>query len=252
MEPAQNVVVDITLPSNVSFVDASGETAACDSGVGTVSCQLGDVAGGGATSIALTTDAVAVGAGIFEATVSASADDQPDNNQDTFQLTVDPAADPAVSLVVNAPAAAQVMLNGSATVSTTLENRSSLGATGVTLSVSLGAGLRADSATWSIGACSVAAQQIDCQAGNFDAQSDSTLNIGVTGLTAGTWTYTVALASAEADLDPADNSIQGSVTVESPSGGGGDSGGKQDSGGGGFSWLFLLLLGWRAHYASRR
>ena len=95
--------------------------------------------------------------------------------------------------------------------------------------------------------------EIDCQAGNFAGQSDSTLRIGVTGLTAGTWTYTVVLASAEAELDPADNSIQGSVTVESPSGGGGgDSGGKQDSGGGGLSWLFLLLLGWRAHNASRR
>jgi hypothetical protein len=213
---------------------------------------LGDVAGSGATSIALTADAVAVGTGVFEATVSANADDQPNNNQATFQLTVDPAVDPAVDLVVNAPASAQVMLNASATVSATLENRSSLSATGLTLSVSLGAGLRADSATWSIGSCSVAAQQIDCQAGNFAGQSDSTLRIGVTGLTAGTWTYTVVLASAEAELDPADNSIQGSVTVESPSGGGGDSGGKQDSGGGGLSWLFLLLLGWRAHYASRR
>jgi hypothetical protein len=84
----------------------------------------------------------------------------------------------------------------------------------------------------------VAAQQIDCQAGQFDAQSSSTLGLSVTGLTTGSKNYTVALASAEPDANPSDNSVDASVTVNSASG----SGSSNDSGGGSFSVMFLWLL----------
>jgi hypothetical protein len=231
-EVAQNVVVDVTLPGIVSFIDASGGSATCSSGAGPVSCQLGDVAGGSVTTIAVTADTVAVGAGSLTATVTADADDRPGNNQDSVQLTVDP----AVNLAINAPSDRQVTQDQSTTVSTTLDNLSSLNATNVTLSIALDAGLRADTATWSIGTCNVTAQQIDCQANQFNGQSSSNLSVGVTGLAAGNQRYTVTLGSTEADADPANNSAEGSVRVSSPSGS------KDEEGGGSFGWIFLLLL----------
>jgi hypothetical protein len=232
-ELAQNVVVDITLPANVSYIDASGGSATCASGAGTVSCQLGDVAGGSATTIAITADTDTVGVGSVTASVTADADDVPGNNQDSVQLTVDP----AVNLVINAPADRQVIQDQSTTVSTTLDNLSPMDATNVTLSIALDAGLRADTATWSIGTCNVTAQQIDCQANQLNGQSSASLSVGVTGLTTGNKSYTVTLAADETDADRADNSAQGSVRVNSPNGGSND-----DEGGGSFGWLFLLLL----------
>jgi uncharacterized repeat protein (TIGR01451 family) len=236
---AINVAVDITLPTNVSFVSATASSGSCANGAGTVNCQLGDIPGISGRTVTVTTTAAAVGAGTFDATVTADFDERPGNNQDSVQLTVDP----AVELVINTPTAAPVLVDQSTAISAVLENRSILDATGVTLTISLNSGLRADSASWSIGSCTVAAQQIDCQTAIFSSQSNSTLNIGVTGLTAGAQGYTVTLSSNEAEADPANNSVNGTVTVNSPA---------ADSGGGAIGVPFLWLLGLAAFLTRRR
>jgi uncharacterized repeat protein (TIGR01451 family) len=236
--PAINVEVDITLPATVSFVSATPSSGSCTNGAGTVNCQLGDIPGVSGRTVTLTTTAAAVGVGTFDATVVADFDERPGNNQDSVQLTINP----AVNLVINTPAAAPVLLDQSTTISAVLENRSILDATGVILSISLNSGLQADSASWSIGSCTVAAQQIDCQTATFSSQSNSTLSIGVTGLTAGAQGYTVTLSSNEAEADPANNSVNSTVTVNDP-----------NSGGGGTTGLpFLLLLGWASFLTRRR
>ena len=239
-EPAVDVNTDITLPGNVSFIAASSSTATCTNGSGVVSCAFGDIAGSTATTVTVSADTTAVGVGSFDATVSAASDDNAGNNQASALLTVDP----AVSLVVNVPAQAQVNLNQGTTISATLENRSILDATAVTATVTLGAGLRADSATWSIGSCTIAGQQVDCVATQFDNQSNATMSLGLTGISSGTKSYTIALAAVEAEADPADNSVDGSVRVVD--------GSKDDSGGGGVGLLLLALLGWSAHRTRRR
>ncbi|MFQ6007008.1 MAG: zinc-dependent metalloprotease family protein, partial [Woeseia sp.] len=196
---ATNVQADITLPGNVSFVSASASSGSCTEGAGTVTCVLGDVPGTSGQTVTVSTLTTAVGIGTFNASVTADFDERPGNNQDSVQLTVDPAVD----LIVNAPAAARITLNGSTTISARLENRSALDASGVTVGVSLGTGLRADSANWSIGSCTVTAQQVDCQTASFANLSTSIVNLGVTGLTAGVRTYSITLSSTEADTDPA-------------------------------------------------
>lgn len=241
-EVAQNVIVDVTLPGIVSFINASGGSAACSSGAGTVSCQLGDVAGDSATTIAVTADTVAVGVGSFTATVTADADDRTGNNQDTVQLIVDP----AVNLVINAPSDRGVTRDQSTTITTTLDNLSSLVATNATLSIALDAGLQADTATWTIGTCTVTPRQVDCQANQFDGQSSSSLSLGVTGLMTGNQHYTVTLGSDEADADPANNSVEGNVRVSSPAGS------NSGEGGGSFGWIFLLLLAAASIMAKQR
>ncbi len=236
---AINVEVDITLPTNVSFVSATATSGSCTNGAGTVNCQLGDIPGLSGRTVTVTTTAAAVGAGTFDATVTADFDERPGNNQDSVQLTVNPAVD----LVINTLTAAPVLVDQSTAISAVLENRSILDATGVTLTISLNNGLRADSASWSTGSCTVTAQQIDCQTATFSSQSNSTLNIGVTGLTAGAQGYTVTLSSIEADADPANNSVNGTVTVNSP---------DTSSGGGAIGMPFLWLLGLSAFLTRRR
>ena len=164
----------------------------------------------------------------MSATVTADVDERLSNNQESLQLTVNPAVD----LIVNTPIAASIQLGETTSISVVLENASILEATGVTLTVSLSGGLRADSATWSIGSCTVTAQQIDCQATSFAAQSSSMLNVGVTGTSTGSKNYTVALSSDEVDADPANNSVNSTVKITSP----------KDEGGGATGPMFLYLL----------
>ena len=235
---ATNVAADITLPNNVTLVSATASSGSCSSGAGTVNCQLGDIPGLSGRTVTLTTTASAVGVGILDATVTSDFDERPGNNQATVQFSVDPAVD----LAVNSPPASTINLDQSTTINAVLENLSILDATGVTLSIAFNNGLRADSASWSIGSCTVAAQQVDCQAANFASQSSSTLSVGVTGLTAGIRGYIVTLSSSEVDTDTVNNSVNATVTVNDPS----------DEGGGGvvgLSVLWLLLL---AALVSRR
>jgi uncharacterized repeat protein (TIGR01451 family)/MYXO-CTERM domain-containing protein len=224
---ATNVNATITLPNNTSLVSAAASIGSCTDVGGAVDCVIGTVDGSSTASVTLTSDTTAVGFDTFDATVTADIDERSENNQDSALLTVNP----AVNLVVNAPPARQINVNQSTTVSATLNNTSILDATGVTLSISLSAGLRADSASWSIGTCTVTTSQVDCVAASFDAQSSSTLSVGVTGTTEGGKNVSVSLASIEADADPSNNSANATVNV-----------GTVEESGGGVAGLWLLSL----------
>jgi hypothetical protein len=139
------------------------------------------------------------------------------------------------SLVVNTPATTVVFIDASTTVTTTLENLSILQATNLSLSVSLDSGLQADTASWTIGTCTVTAQQIDCQANSLDAQSSSTLSITATAMSTGLKDVAISLSSAEADANPSNNSASGSVNVVTPRD-------EDDGGGGTTNPLFLLVI----------
>jgi hypothetical protein len=244
-ELAESVTADVTLPAELAFVSAASAAAGCMSGAGTVSCDFGDVQGGAAATIDITVDAVATGTGSLDVNVAAVADDRLANNSDTLLLTVDPAVD----LVVNAPAAAEVTLNSSTTISATLENRSPLQATGVTLAIDLAAGLEATAASWSIGSCTVAAARVDCQANAFAGQSNSDFSLTVRGVSSGTRTVTYSLGSAEAEANAADNSANGTVNVNMPVSSGSSGGG---GGGGSLGWPLVWLLAGAAVLGRRR
>ncbi len=230
---ATNVVVDVSVPANVEFVSASSSTGSCSSGGGIATCNIGTVAGNSAASVTVSVRATAAGTDSLVATVGADADADPDNNQATAQLTVEP----AVNLTGTVSAAGQVTINQALTVSATLENLSVLDATTVALGISLDEGLRADGASWPLGSCNIAAQQIDCEADRFANQSTSTLEIRVTGVAVGAQNFTVTLASAEADSDPSDNSFQGTITVRALV-----SDGNSDGGGGAMGAIFVCLI----------
>ena len=235
-QAATNVVIDITLPNNVTFLSAAASAGMCSNGAGSVNCQLGTVSSGTTTTVTVSTIASSVGTGAFDAIVSADADDNPGNNQASVQVTVTAAVD----LVITAPAATQLLLGQSTTVTVPVQNTAVLDATGVALTVTLDAGLRADAASWTIGSCSVSTQQVDCQASSFPNQSAATITLELTGTAAGQQNYSVALTSAEADRDTSNNNSNGMVTVNSP----GSGAGGEDSGGGNSGFAFLSALLW--------
>jgi hypothetical protein len=231
---ASNVVADITLPANVELVTASGSTATCTDGAGTVSCELANLAGGSAATVTVSANTIATGAGVFEAVVSAEADDDDSNNAASVQVTVDPAVD----LVANAPLSASVEVGRTANVAVIIDNESTLAATGVTLAIELEAGIRATAASWPAGSCTVADQQVDCSAASLDGLSTATLRLDVVGEVRGMHSVTVTAASAETDADSANNTASGSVRVTEAA-----SGNADDGGGGGVGFPFLGMLG---------
>ena len=229
---ATDVVADFTLPA-VLFLDSVSSTSGnCSSGAGTVSCQLGTIAGQGSETLTLSVTPVAVGSGTLRASVSTSGiDERSANNQDSLPLTVNPAVD----LVVNAPANSPAFIDARTTVTVRLENRSNLDASAVTLSVTLASGLQANSASWPLGSCSVSARQIDCQADRFAAQSSASLSIDATAVTLGLQNVSASISAAEADADTSNNSASRGINVVEPQA-------ESDNGGGGATSPLILCL----------
>jgi MYXO-CTERM domain-containing protein len=179
--------------------------------------------------VTLTSDTVAVGSGTFSASVSAQFDDDDTNNLSSLTLTVDP----AVNLSVTPPSSQQLSIDRSTGLTALLENTSILDATGVTLSITVSSGLRLDSASWPLGACTVSDTRVDCEGASFPALSNSALSLGVTALTDGSKTISFSMSSVEDDADPANNTASATVNVAPPQ--------EESSGGGAGLWLLPLL-----------
>ncbi len=224
------VSVNFSLPNVLTLDSVATSVGTCSNGAGMVDCNLGDLVGLSSASITLSVMPNAVGAGTLSASVSPGADERPSNNQNSVLLSVDPAVD----LIAGIPTSAAVFIDASTSVSVTLNNASVINATNATASITLENGLQADSATWSIGTCTVTAQQVDCQASTFAAQTTSVLTISATGITLGNKDVTVVLASAQADANPGNNSIIGEVRVVTPNA-------DKDDGGGATNPLVILL-----------
>ena len=195
-----------------------------------VSCAIGEVDGNTAISVTLMSDTTAVGSGVFSASVSADVDDNTTNNQGSLTLTVQP----AVNLAVTPPSTRQVSLNQSSGLTALLENTSILDATGVALAITLSPGLRVDTASWALGACTVNNTRIDCEGATLAALSNVTLSLGITATTEGAKTISFLLSSTEAEADTANNSASATVNVTAPSR-------EESSGGGAGLWLLPLL-----------
>jgi hypothetical protein len=228
-EEAANVVADFMLPANVSLAAAAASLGTCTDGGGMVNCAIGNVQGSTTVTVTLTSDTVAIGSGTFDASVSADIDDDTTNNLSSLTLTVDP----AVNLSVTPPSTQQLAVDRSTGLTALLENTSVLDATGVTLNIALSSGLRVDSASWPLGACTVSNTQVDCDGASFGALSNVTLSLGVTALTEGSKTINFSMSSAEDEADPSNNTASATLNVTPPQ--------EESSGGGAVLWLLPLL-----------
>ena len=230
-EIINNANVDVTIPSGVTVSSVSATMDSCTSGAGTVSCAVGSIAAGSGATVTLTVIASAIGSADFGASVTADVDDNSNNNQATVRLTVDPAVD----LVSTAAALTQVSLNASTTIRPSIENRASISATGVTVTVTPSAGISLDSASWSAGSCSIAANIVTCQASSLAAQSSGSLQIALTAISEGSQSYTVTVDATESDRDTANNNASGMVNVDAVAS-------EEEAGAGSLGWLSVLLL----------
>jgi uncharacterized repeat protein (TIGR01451 family) len=235
-DAASDVNIDVTIPTGVALGGVSATAGDCATGAGTASCAIGTIAAGSGATVTITATTTAVGDVEFVASVTADADQNSNNNQATAQITVDPAVD----LVSIAAAAVQVTLNTGATIRPSVENRASIAATDVTVVVTPDAGISIDSASWSPGSCTVANNVATCEASSLAAQSNNLLQIGITGTSEGSRSYSMSVSAAEIDRDNSNNDASGQVTV-GPAGNG-SSGGKGRSGGGALDWLSVLFL----------
>jgi len=230
-EIINNANVDVTIPPGVTVSSVSATMGDCTNGAGTVSCAIGSIAAGSGATVTLTVMTSAIGSANFDATVTADVDDNSNNNQATVRLTVDPAVD----LVSTAAALAQISMNQSTTIRPRVENRSSISATGVTVTVTTAAGINLNSASWPAGSCSIASNIATCQASSLAAQSNDSLQIALTGVTEGNHSYTVTVNATESDRDTANNNASGMVNVGAASS-------DDESGAGSLGWLSVLLL----------
>jgi len=232
---AENVSVQIGLPDNVELLGASSSQGNCSSGAATVSCAIGSVTGASGVDVILSADTTAPGPASFSATVTATTDDNANNDDDLHVVTVEPAVD----LVASSPAGRSVVIDQTVSATVDIENTSVLGASDIAATVTFDNGLEAESASWTAGTCTVGIALVECTAGSLAAQSTSRLTLGIRGTLAGMRGYTVQLDASETDANPADNSVSGSVSVtaaaQSGTGGGG--------GGGSAGLLLLALLG---------
>ncbi len=232
-EDASGVNVDVTIPAGVSLSSVSATAGTCTSGAGTANCVIGSVAAGSGATVTITADTTVVGSFDFVANIAADTDANGNNNQATVRQTVNTAVD----LVATAAATAQVALDASATIRPSIENRSPIAATDVTLTVTPNAGISIDSASWSPGSCSIASNVVTCQAVSLSAQSNNVVQLGVTGTSDGSQSYAMSVSAAETDRLPSNNSASGQVNVGTVV-----SNPPADSGGGSIGRLSLLLL----------
>jgi MYXO-CTERM domain-containing protein len=219
----------------------AASAGSCSGGAGLASCSLGTLAGLGDETVTISVTPVAVGSGAAIATISTSGDDErAGNNQDVSNYTIQAPVD----LVARLPVAPDVMVDASTTITANVDNISSIDATSVTASIVLENGIRAVSANWSIGSCTVTAQQVSCQANSLAAMSSSTLTIAVNATLRGRRDVTVTLGSAEPDATPQDNTIIGEVVVVVER--------RNDDDGGGSTSPLLLLFGLGSVFLVRR
>jgi uncharacterized repeat protein (TIGR01451 family) len=234
---ATNVVANVTIPPSMTLSSVSATSGSCTNGAGNATCTLGSIAAGSGVTISVTAVPASTGNADFVGSVTATADTNSNNNQVTVRLTVGPAVD----LVASAAASAQIALDQSITIEPIVENRASISATDVTVTVTPDTGIRIDSASWPPGNCNIAGNVLTCQASSLSGGSSDALQIDVTGTVAGSRSYTMSVTAAETDRDTSNNNASGQVSVGS-GGSGGSGGGANSSGGGSSSLLFLALL----------
>jgi uncharacterized repeat protein (TIGR01451 family) len=95
---ATGVVVTDTLPSEVTFVSASGSQGSCN-GTTTVSCTLGNLTNGSSATVTIRVTPTTAGSLSNTASIQGNQPDpNPANNTDTETTTVRPAADLAMTM----------------------------------------------------------------------------------------------------------------------------------------------------------
>ena len=210
---AGGVAVSSTLDAGLEYVS---DDAGCMQSGTTLSCPIGDLAGGADAVVHVVARATAAAAGsvtVSHASV-AGAQDDPDttNNADSAVVTVT-SADLSVTAVLSpaGPVAGQTQH-----VLIDAVNTGPSDASGVVLTSTVPAGLSGVSASADGGVtCSVSSTTVTCPVGNLATGDHVNVDVqGTVGAGATTVSATAAIQGTEADPDPANNSATVSAPVQ--------------------------------------
>ncbi len=206
---ATGIVLTDTLPGGVSLGSAVPSQGICW-GTGPLVCTLGTIASG--SSAAVTIVVTPATAGTLENAVTAAAD-EPDPNSANNAASVTKLVAPAADLGVTQVDSADPVLVGARLVYTvSVTNHGPSAATGVTLVDTLPAGVLLVSATPSQGTCGESGGVVTCALGSLDGGA-ATVTVVVTPTQVGVITNTAAVAAAEYDANPANNSTAQSTSI---------------------------------------
>ena len=230
---------EITVPAELTIVDAFVSGGTCTSGSGRVTCELGDLAGGNSTAVQLSLRGAVVGSYPVAVDVSAANESNLANNHGEGTIDIETEVDLGVSL----QAPSSVAANAPFTATISARNESERRAGGVTLTMLLPSGVSASSAALAGGSCSVGSGIVTCSLPSLASGASASGSVSLTAAAVGSVGLQAQISSDHLDPDTANDSATASVAVTaaavttSQSGSSGGGGGSLGTG------LLTLLFG---------
>lgn len=238
--PADNVILNIDIPTGINLVSNIPSTGNCAPAAGGLSCTFGTLAPAAEATVSLSLVGDAPGSFILDSTVQADGDESPGNNVATGRVTIQAAVDLSVSF---SGGSVNLVQNSTGSATLTLRNGDTGPATALALTGDSPAGLTITSASPTAGSCTVTASRLSCQVPSLAAGASATVTIGVRADQTGTYSLIASVSAAEAELDGSDNSTSKSYNVSQQAPDPVDNG--NGGGGGGASgpaWLILAAI----------
>jgi uncharacterized repeat protein (TIGR01451 family) len=202
------------LPSGVTFVSATPSSGTC-SGTTTVTCNVGAVFAGDSATVTLTVKAAAPGTATNTASVSSSEpDSNPANNSASASVTINPAADLALTKTASV---GSTSLGSGFSYTLKATNAGPDSATGTTVSDPLPSDVSFVSSSTTVGSCSGTAT-VTCNLGTLASGASGTVTIKVKAAKSGTAVNTAKVSSSTTDLNLANNSASATITIGSTKG----------------------------------
>ncbi|MDA0769234.1 MAG: DUF11 domain-containing protein [Chloroflexi bacterium] len=209
-----SVMLEDTLPGNVTFVSASSTSGTCSETSGLVTCSLGDLSLGGvvtATIIVIPNVATDI---TNTARVHGNEDDPNNSNNDAAEITTVVASSNQADISVDkAGSPNPVPVGGSLTFIVGVVNHGPATSTGVTLVDTLPAEVTFSSATATAGTCGESGGVVTCDIGTLLPNESATATIIVVADHAGTIVNSVEVDADQVDPVPGNNTDEVTITV---------------------------------------
>jgi uncharacterized repeat protein (TIGR01451 family) len=212
-----NTVLTIPVPANSTYVSSSATGGgSCSQSAGTITCNWTSI--GASTNFFVTVVVTPTAGGTLTLTPSVSGT-EPDpntaNNTGSGSVTVNSQIDLRIIAVTGSPNP-MTLNTGDVTYSVQLFNGSSSQGTNPVMTIPVPANSTyVSSSTTGGGSCSQSAGTITCNWTSIGASTNFFVTVVVTPTAGGTLTLTPSVAGTEPDPNPSDNTLSGSVTVNS-------------------------------------
>jgi uncharacterized repeat protein (TIGR01451 family) len=219
-DTALNVTLTDTLPEGLSFVSAMPTQGSCMELGGSLTCSLGDIAGGGSAGVELVVTATTAGvitnsASVSSDTADPNADDNSAGQDTTVEAAPTPAPAPQADLGLSVVDAVDPVTEGDAvTYVISVTNVGPGAALNVVLTDTLPVGVAFVSATPTQGSCIEAEGLLTCSLSEVASGGSAEVELVVTATVTGSITNSASVSSDTADPNPADNSAGQDTIVE--------------------------------------